>query len=364
MILYWYFARRFAFLLVGIWCIFFVMLALIDLIEQSRRFGAEVEGFGQLLQLTLLSMPKSIYDILPLIVIIATLSLFLGLARSSELVVTRAAGRSALRALLPPVTVALLFGLASIAVMNPIVAATSQEYEARVADLRGDASVLALSSDGVWLRQGTGEGQTVIRALQANLDGTALRQVTFLTFGREGTPIRRIEADQAVLEGAAWRITDAKVWPLDSAANPEAAALQHPTFEIPSNLTADQIRNSFGTPSSIPIWDLPQFIQRLQAAGFTARRHQVFLQTELALPLFLVAMVLIAAAFTLRHQRGGRTGVMVLAAVMLSFAVYFLRNLAMIMGENGQIPAMLAAWAPPFAAIAVAMGLLLHLEDG
>ena len=82
------------------------------------------------------------------------------------------------------------------------------------------------------------------------------------------------------------------------------------------------------------------------------------------MPVFLVAMVLIAAGFTMRHQRGGRTGMMVLAAVLLSFGLYFLRNFAQILGESGQIPAALAAWAPPLAAIGLSLGLLLHLEDG
>ncbi len=53
-------------------------------------------------------------------------------------------------------------------------------------------------------------------------------------------------------------------------------------------------------------------------------------------------MVMIGASFTVRHQRGGRTGLMVLLAIMLSFGTYFLRNFAQILGENGQLPAALA----------------------
>ena len=82
------------------------------------------------------------------------------------------------------------------------------------------------------------------------------------------------------------------------------------------------------------------------------------------MPTFLVAMVLIGAGFTMRHQRGGRAGAMALTAVLLSFGLYFLRNFAQILGENGDIPVALAAWAPPLAAIGLSLGLLLHLEDG
>ena len=138
----------------------------------------------------------------------------------------------------------------------------------------------------------------------------------------------------------------ALIWTL-AAANPEAEAEMHESWTLPSTLTPDQIRDSFGTPSSIPIWELPRFIARLEEAGFAAQRHRVFLQTELAQPAFLLAMVLIAAGFTMRHQRGRRTGMMVLGAILTGFGIYFLKNLAIILGEAGQVAPVLAAGGPP-----------------
>ncbi len=364
MILHRYFARRFTLAFLGTFAVFFAMLATVDLIEQARRYVDDGAGLGGVLALTLLNVPKEIYRILPLIVIIAAISLFLGLARSSEMVVTRAAGRSALQALVAPVVMTLLIGVVMVAVFNPLVAATSRAYEARADGLSGRESVLALSDDGLWLRQGNDEMQTVIRAERSNLDGTVLMAASFLTFDASGKPQRRIEANMAQLEAGQWVLRGVKTWPLTGSQNPEIAAQQLPVMQLPSTLTADQIRDSFGAPSSISIWELPGFITRLQQAGFAARRHQVFLQMELAQPAFLVAMLLIGAGFTMRHQRGGRTGLMVLGAILLSFGVYFLRNFAQILGENGQIPAALAAWAPPVAAILLSLGLLLHLEDG
>jgi lipopolysaccharide export system permease protein len=55
---------------------------------------------------------------------------------------------------------------------------------------------------------------------------------------------------------------------------------------------------------------------------------------------------------------------LVLLALLGGFLIFFLRNFAQVLGETGQIPVMLAAWAPPVAAAFSAIGLLLHLEDG
>ena len=108
MTLHLYFARRFLRSFLMVLGVFFAILALIDLVEQIRRFGDEGASFGLLVTLTLLNVPEGLYRILPLITILATVALFLGLARSSELVVTRASGRSAMRSLVAPIVVVFL----------------------------------------------------------------------------------------------------------------------------------------------------------------------------------------------------------------------------------------------------------------
>ncbi|MCG7492300.1 LPS export ABC transporter permease LptG [Thalassobius sp. Cn5-15] len=359
-----YFARKFAVLFAGIFGVFFLLMTLIDLVEQISRFSARGVSFANIAELTLLNAPKGLYDIFPLVMILTTISLFLGLARSSELVVARASGRSALRSLLSPLLVATLIGVIAVAVFNPIVAATSKRYEILYESYSsGNAQVFSISGEGLWLRQGDEDGQAVIRASRADPAGSVFYDVTFLTYSATGGPISRIEAEAATLERGAWVMRNAKRWTLGDQ-NPESTAEQLAELTLPSNLTQERIRDSFGQPSTISIWDLPSYIGQLEEAGFSARRHAVWLQRELARPLFLVAMVMIASAFTMRHSRFGRTGLAVLASIMLGFTLYYIRNFAQILGENGQISIYLAAWAPPVASVMLALGLLLHMEDG
>ena len=103
MTLHLYFARKFLKNFVSVFFILLAILTLTALIEQIRRFGGfDDAGFGTLLVLAFLSVPEDLYKVLPLIMILATVSMVLGLARSSELVVTRAAGRPALKSLTAP----------------------------------------------------------------------------------------------------------------------------------------------------------------------------------------------------------------------------------------------------------------------
>ena len=359
-----YFVIRFLKVVAQVFFVFFGILMLTDMVEQLRHFSGQDISLRDAATLALLNVPANLYRILPLVFVLAAIALFLSLAKSSELVVVRAAGQSGLRFLMAPVTAALVLGAIAVAILNPLVAATSKQYDALYANqARGAESVLSLSENGLWLRQGGADGQTVINAARTDLEGTRLFGVTFLIYDRDGSPAQRIEAEEALLQPGAWALTNTKHWDL-TALNPEVTAEVKPLSSLASELTPDSIRDSFGDPSAVPIWALPGYIKKLELAGFSARSHRVWLQMEVALPLLLAAMVLVAAGFTMRHARFGKIGQRVLMALAGGFAIFFLRNFAQVLGENGQIPVFVAAWTPPVAAILLSLGLLLHLEDG
>lgn len=360
-----YFARKFFWMLLSIFAVFFILTTLLDMMEQLRRFDVETVGFHRVMSLTLLRAPEGLYQLLPLIVILATVALFIGLARSSELVVVRAAGRSGIVSVMSPTVLAMLIGVASVAILNPLVAKTSLQYEKQSDLLRNNGgSALSLSEEGIWLRQGGPEGHAVIHAERTNADASKFINLTVITYAENGGPLSRIEADTAVLREQGWELTNARVWNLNRSLAEDSEAVHHETLQLPSNLTPDRIRDRFGSPSAISVWQLPHFIKELEEAGFSSRRHTVWLHMELAQPLFMMAMVLVGSAFTMRHTRFGNTGVAVLLAILVGFSLYFVRNFAQILGENGQIPVLLAAWAPPVASVLLALGLLLHMEDG
>jgi len=364
MILHLYIARRFLRALGIVAAVFVAILLPIDLAEQLRRIGPD-QGLGPVVELAILNLPGKLYEMIPLFVLLATLLLFLGLSRTSELVVVRASGRSALRSAAAPVVVALLFGVLAVGILNPIVAATEAQVDMRTARYLGaEERTVSISSEGLWMRQGSATEQTVIRAGATNSDGTHLFDASFFQFDAEGALATRINARQAVLTDGAWLLTGARSWPLAGVGNPQAAVEVHDTLALPSTLTREQIRDSFGKPETVPIYELPAFIAQLNQAGFAALNHRVWLQIELSAPLMLAAMVLIGAGFTMRHTRFGKTGVMVLSAILLGFGVFFIRSFAQVLGETGQLPVALVAWAPPVAAILLALGLLLHTEDG
>ncbi|TJZ93424.1 LPS export ABC transporter permease LptG [Paracoccus gahaiensis] len=369
MILAWYVACRFLRSFVMIAGVFLLILFLIDMIEMIRRFSDRQIGLSGAARLAALNIAGSFYAILPLMTVLAGIALFLGLARSSEMVAIRASGRSALRVIAAPVAAALALGALTVGLLNPIVAATGSIYDEAVAEIgREGSQTVSVGDSAVWLRQAMQEdgreaGQIVIRARRASPDAVTLYDASFLVFDAEAGPVRRIEAREARLTPGAWQLHQVSDFALDRD-NPQAGVTRSASMTLASDLTAQRIREGFGRPESVPVWQLPAFIAGLERAGFSAARHRVWFQMELARPFVMGAMVMIAAAFTMQHMRGRNAGGAVLLAFGAGIALFFLRNLAQVLGDNGQIPPAMAAWTPVLVGAMLALGLILKREDG
>jgi len=366
MILSFYFIRRFLWNLLRVQIALLFLILLIDTVEIARVFPELDGAFLPAFQLALLRAPAIVIQIIPLVFLLAAMATFLGFARSSELIIGRAAGMSALRLITPVLLTTLALGLVLTMIFNPIVSATMRRAEVLSDQYRfGTPNLFSLSGQSIWLRQGSTDTQYVIQANRANLDGTRLFGVRFFQFNAKGRVLSRIEAGRAELQNGYWLLSDTKRWrfleELDDGANDISEQIQ---LRLPTTLTSNEILESFSEPRAVSIWDMPAFISRLESSGFSARRHRVFFQSELARPLLLMAMVLIGIGFSMRHSRFGQTGVMVLAAVMSGFIVYAMKSLSESMGSAQEIPILAAAWGPALASFLLALSLLLHLEDG
>ena len=366
MTLYWYFTRRFFSSFVRVFLIIGLLIFFIDTMENIRALSAANITLTKALTLASTRSPSFIREAMPIIVMLAGLTFCVGLARSNEFVVSRAAGVSALKGLTFPIATAFLIGLVSILFLNPLVATFSTYYDALKNEYKGQPEkTVTVNEDGFWLRQKTETGHIVITSNQANQSGTSLRDVTMLEFDQNNKALKRIAAATAVLSDDEWILLKAKQWDLSSPTNnPEAESLETTILRVPTTITSEQILEGYPKPETIVIWDLPRFITAMESAGFSSRQHRVHMQIELARPILFAAMLIIGAVFTLQNARLGNLGISVLLALLCGFSLHFLQNLARTLGEAGEIPIFFAAWAPPIAALLAAVALFLHLEDG
>jgi lipopolysaccharide export system permease protein len=358
--LYRYLAMHFLF---GVAVVYGGLLALafsIDTVDLINRTAGHNVSSGVVLGMAALQLPDLGQKLLPFAILIGGVFTFVRLSRSRELVATRAAGVSAWDFLLPPLTVAVFIGVFTVTVFTPVSAKMFAEFaslEARY--VKGEASQLAVSVNGLWLRQGDENSQSVVHALRVAQQGEHLEDVVVFLYGRDDDFAGRIDARSGQLHAGFWLLSDAYVSGDDG-----KAPVHHASYRVPTTLTPEQIQESFAAPDTLSFWDLPGFIRAAQAAGFSATRYQLYLFTLYALPALFAAMVFMAASFSLRVGREGGIIKVALFSAAAGFGVYFFQDLTTVLGRSGAVPILLAATAPAIAAILIGMTLVFSQEDG
>jgi len=333
-----------------------------EFIEHLRRAGnRDNVGFGIALQLSLYKLPSVVSKLWPFVALFGSMLALTRLARSSELVVARAAGVSVWQFLGPLVLSALALGIFLVTVFNPLTAALSSRYEQQFNALfKGQTSQITVSAHtGLWLREGRPDGHQVIYASSVADSGTRLRNTTFFKFGEGNRFVSRIDAREAVLAKDEWRLSEAVVTAPD--VPPERFAVMN----VATSLTLAQIVDSLASPDTLSFWQLPGFIDLLEDSGFNGLAHRLHWNSLLALPLLLAAMVLLAATFCLRisHRKGGNGWVFFFGA-MSGFGIFFISDVVEAFGSAGKLPVVLAAWTPAAVTSMLAAAAMFHLEDG
>lgn len=385
-----YFARVFLVRFAGLYLALLAIVYIFDTIEIMRRAAGRIEGnTGLVLQISFFKLPEAGLQILPFAVLFAAMITIWGLSRRHELTGTRAAGISAWQFLMPLLGAGMVLGIISTTILNPVGAQMLKRFETLESRHFGRHDALvALGREGIWLRQdwpgiraaarpeapGAPETPDIPLAGTAGDSGKNWRfilhagKVTFPEWKMEGVMglvldadhrfRARIDARKARLEDGAWVIRQGVM---------ERVTLDRMPFEsirIDTPLTIKEIEETFADPETKSFWEMQDFIALMQRTGLETAPLRVHYQSLWAAPFFLMAMILLAAGFTLRPPRQAGTALIFAAGVLSGFGVFFIQNVLGALGAAEQIPVLLAAWAPALMTFLLGLTALLHTEEG
>ena len=352
-----YLGRRFARAMLIVFLTVFALIYMLDFVELLRRTSDVPQATSlALARLSLMRTPAIAEQVFPFAVLFGGMLTLLDLSRKLELVIARACGLSAWQFLLAPLVVAVLFGGLIVGLYNPISARLKEKAVSTEAQLLGKSRANEL--DDIWIRQKSVDGQAIIRAGSLDVSESRIAPATFFIFDLDNSFMQRVEATEAFLKDGYWIASKAKV--IIPGNEPEI----HETFQIASNLSRQQIKQSYASADSIPFWSLPDYIRATDMAGLDTTRYRQQYQTLMARPVLFVAMVLIAASVSLRFFRFGGVARMVLAGITAGFILYISTKLIEDLGAAGILSTGAAAWLPSLIGGLLGTLALLYQEDG
>jgi lipopolysaccharide export system permease protein len=354
-----YFAMRFVTSVVGSFIGVVALAAMIDYVELMRRGADWPNATAWLLaKISIYRVPQLTERIMPFSVLVGAMSCYLSLSRRHELVVARAAGVSAWQFVAPAMIAAFIFGAVATTLYNPLSAMLHERSKRLEADMQGNVSALQQNLSGFWVRQKSNDGGAIINASTSREQGAQLGGVSVYTFDNSGEFQQRIEAKSATLQEGYWQLEDARIY----AAGKTPDLLQ--TYPLPTNLTLEQVRESFATPETVPFWQLPSYIELADRAGLRAAGYRLQYQELLARPFLLAAMVLLAASVSLRFFRLGGVQKMILSGIAAGFFLFVLSKITEDMSKSELLSPVTAAWIPVVIGGLTGFVALLYQEDG
>jgi lipopolysaccharide export system permease protein len=355
-----YFASRFVVSAVGVFASIFILLVLVDYIEMVRRTSGLVSASAiTVAETSLFRVPQLLEKMMPFCILIGAMTCYLALSRRLELVVARAAGVSAWQFIAPALASAILLGILATTVYNPVSASLSELSKRMEAELFGSAPGGGVQdAAGFWINQVNSEGQAIINAARSEQQGVRLTGLTVFRFDTAFQFKERIEAREATLEDGHWLFKSVRRYSLD------APPIDQDSWSLSTSLTPAQVRNSFSTPETVSFWQLPSYIRSSESSGFATAGYRLQYHKLIALPFLLAAMVMLAAAVSLRFFRFGGVQKMVLSGVGAGFLLYVLSKVTEDLSKAELMHPIASAWLPVCVGGLTGFLALLYQEDG
>ncbi|HXB78931.1 MAG TPA: LPS export ABC transporter permease LptG [Bradyrhizobium sp.] len=355
-----YFAGRFVVSALGVFAGIFMLLVLVDYIEMVRKTSGLVEVSAvTVAETSLFRVPQLLEKMMPFCILIGAMTCYLALSRRLELVVARAAGVSAWQFIAPALASAIMLGIAATAVYNPMSANLRELSKRMEAELFGSAPGGGVQdASGFWINQVNSDGQAIINAARSEQQGVRLTGLTIFRFDNDYRFRERLEAQQATLEEGRWLFKSVRRYTLD------APPVEQDSLSLSTSLTPAQVRNSFSTPETVSFWQLPGYIRSSESSGFATAGYRLQYHKLLAQPFLLAAMVMLAAAVSLRFFRFGGVQKMVLSGVGAGFLLYVLSKVTEDLSKAELMHPIASAWLPVCVGGLTGFLALLYQEDG
>lgn len=303
--------------------------------------------------------PYLLYNVAPLVMLLAVLVTFGIMQRSNEITAIKAAGTSIYRIITPVIFAAAVIAAGLFFADQFYLPHTNKRQEALHNQIKGKPAQTYLRPDRKWI---FGQNSDIYYYQFFDPDRNEFGNISVFQLDKENfTVTRRIHADRARWAENLGRWEYERGWErtLNVSAIDNYRPFEVATFpQLPE--TPAYFKKEVKQYSEMNYEELHKYIRDLQQSGFDVVRLRVELNKKLSYPLITLIMAVLAIPFALSTgKKGAVTGV----AVAVGTAVFYtvVSRLFEAMGNLSQLPPALAAWSPDLIFVLIGGYLILKV---
>ena len=303
--------------------------------------------------------PYLLYNVAPLVMLLAVLVTFGLMERANEITAIKATGTSIYRIVTPVIAAAGVLAVALFLADQFYLPHTNKRQEALHNQIKGRPAQTYLRPDRKWI---FGQNNDIYYYQFFDPDRDQFGNITVFQLDKASFTItRRVHADRAQWDNTINRWVYTQGW--DRTLNVSAIANYHP-FEVstfPNFLeTPAYFKKEVKQYNEMNYAELHRYIRDLQQSGFDVVRLRMQLQEKLSYPLITLIVAILAIPFSISSgKRGAITGIAVGVGVSVFYIV--VTRFFEAMGNQSLLPAALAAWSPDLIFVLVGGYLILKV---
>jgi lipopolysaccharide export system permease protein len=335
-----------------------LIFSLIDLLDKIDNFIPGKLSIADFAYYALLNMPKYLYYLLPMSLLICSLFVFSQASRFKELAVVKASGCRLKRLFYPFVVVGLFFSAVAFIFGEVVVPDFSDRIiEFKKNFMKGGEKV-SFREGTLWLR-GT-DGALVRIELYTPEQKLAKGISIFLI--EQAAIKKRIETEEALWiekngSAGAWKFMNSTVYDIGTGTIETVPEMVYPYLESP-DFFGKRIKN----PEEMGIGELYRYASKLQSAGFNDAKLIVDLNSKISYPMMNMFFIVFGISFSVIGRAGGglfAAGI----GIFISLLYWLLYTFMLSLGYAGILPPAVSTWIVPLLFGAASFYLFMKIPE-
>lgn len=331
----------------------------IEFVEKIRKFHAHHPPILLVLQYFANRLPRFIFDLTPLAILISTLITFGGLSKHNEITAFKSSGISILTLAKP-----LLLFAASLSILfyflNGSLIPSSHERAKiiRAEKIEGRKRFGDFAQNRIWLRL---DNRTIFNIQVVNPDKKTMRGVHIYYLGEDYSLPEEIEAEGLDYEDGEWILSNG----VHRKFHPDGS-IQVRTFDREKILLRkkpEDFQQVAVKSSEMTSHKLQSYINQLTTDGFDATRYQVDLRAKEAFPFVNFMMILLGIPFALKDNRSAGLARGISISLCVAFFYWLIFSITVSLGHIGTLPPWLAAWSANILLLIIGSYLFLNIRQ-
>ena len=333
-----YIIKNFVKLLFIVSFIFFILVLLLNLLEELNFFKDSNQSLYYPLLLNILNAPSILINIFSFIFLISTQFLLINLIDKNELIILKNFGIDNLKLIGIISLISFVASLFIIIFFYNFSAKLKHFYLDIKNNFATDNKYLAVITDnGIWIKDEIKNNNIIINA---NLiEGNILKEVVITQFDNSFSPKKYIYGEIANIEKNDWVINRAIIIEKNIRTIKD-------NFIFQSNFNSEKINNLFSNLTSLTIWELFNLKNEYDSVGYSVKEINLHLQKIYSFPIYLTILTIFASVLMLNVPFNKPKFFYLIMGIFASVLIFYINHFSSLLGENNKLPVTLSVWLP------------------